>query len=225
MNDRMRTGMAEASRLTRAGRLAEATAVIQRTLRAVPAPEGLSTTTDLESIDAVFRVVDAIPLPTEVSAQRPAHHLSISETATLPPSDVAMSPPQNGGASAELIDTRPDLREDQHSGRPSTILHTREITRADSTHRRGLRDLLASARHFALPGVASAGQHPYPYWTGHGARFSQGVGLSRDPAPTRLEPAATSYTSPVDIAGKPCLWSSCCMAVRRPLTISPPAPG
>ena len=151
MNDRMRTGMAEASRLTRAGRLAEATAVIQRTLRAVPAPEGLSTTTDLESIDAVFRVVDAIPLPTEVSAQTPDHHLSISETATLPPSDVAMSPPQNGGASAELTDTRPDLREDQHSGTPSTILHTREITRADSIHRRGLRDLLASARHFALP--------------------------------------------------------------------------
>ena len=150
MNDRMRTGMAEASRLTRAGRLTEATAVIQRTLRAVPAPEALSTTTDLESIDAVFRVVDTVPLPTEVSAQTPAHHLSISETATLPPSDVAMSPPQNGGASAELIDTRPDLREDQHSGAPSTILHTREITRADSIHRRGLRRLLASARHFAL---------------------------------------------------------------------------
>ena len=143
MNDRMRTGMAEVSRLTRAGRLAEATAVIQRTLRAVPAPEGLSTTTDLESIDAVFRVVDADSLPTEVSAQRPDH-------------------PQNGGASAELTDTRPDPREDQHSGRPSTILHTREITRADSTHRRGLRDLLASARHFALPRSGVSGPAAIP---------------------------------------------------------------
>ena len=60
----------------------------------------------------------------EVSALGPDHHPSTSETATLPPSDVAMSPPQNGSASAELIDTPPDLREDQHSGTPSTILHT-----------------------------------------------------------------------------------------------------
>ena len=59
MNDRMHSGMAEASRLTRAGRLAEATAVIQRTLQGVLAPEGLSTTIDPESIDASFRVVDA----------------------------------------------------------------------------------------------------------------------------------------------------------------------
>lgn len=150
MNDRMRTGMAEVSRLTRAGRLAEATAVIQRTLRAVPAPEAVSTTTDLESIDAVFRVVDAASLPTEVSAQRPDYHSCISEAATQPPPDVAMSPPQDGSASAELTDTGPDLREDQHSGAPSTILHTCEIKCPDSTHR-GLRDLLASAPHFVLP--------------------------------------------------------------------------
>src|SRR5260370_10382550 len=37
MNDRIQTGMAEATRLTRAGRLAEATALIQRTLAGVPA--------------------------------------------------------------------------------------------------------------------------------------------------------------------------------------------
>lgn len=38
MNDRMQAGMAEARRLVRAGRLAEATAMIQRTLGSVPAP-------------------------------------------------------------------------------------------------------------------------------------------------------------------------------------------
>src|SRR5260370_24179371 len=36
--DRMQAGMAEATRLVRAGRLAEATALIQRTLGSVPAP-------------------------------------------------------------------------------------------------------------------------------------------------------------------------------------------
>src|SRR5258708_9089407 len=38
MNDSMQAGMAEATRLMRAGRLAEATAMIQRTLGRVPAP-------------------------------------------------------------------------------------------------------------------------------------------------------------------------------------------
>src|SRR5450759_3232005 len=37
MNDRMQDVMAEATRLTRTGRLAEATAMLQRTLTAVPA--------------------------------------------------------------------------------------------------------------------------------------------------------------------------------------------
>ena len=151
MNDRMRTGMAEATRLTRAGRLTEATAIIQRTLRGMLAPETSSTITDPETIDAAFHVVDAVPLPTMVSTLRPDHHSRIFEGATLPPPDVATSPPQNRSASAEYTDTRPDLREDQHSGTLSSILHTRETKRADSTHRRDLRSLLASARHSALP--------------------------------------------------------------------------
>ena len=40
MNDHMQTAMAEATRLTRAGRLAEATTLIQRTLESMSAPEG-----------------------------------------------------------------------------------------------------------------------------------------------------------------------------------------
>ena len=38
MNDHMQAGMAEATRLTRAGRLVEATRIIQRTLKGEPAP-------------------------------------------------------------------------------------------------------------------------------------------------------------------------------------------
>jgi poly(hydroxyalkanoate) depolymerase family esterase len=135
MNDRLRTGMAKASRLTRAGRLTEATATIQRMLRAVLVP----TPTDPEPVDATFVVVDAVPLPTEVSTQTPEYHSSIIEAATLPPPNVATS-------SAESTDAR---LEDHHSGGPSTILRTGESTRADSTGRRGLRGLLTSARHVA----------------------------------------------------------------------------
>jgi hypothetical protein len=44
MNDRMGTGMAEVTRLTRAGQIIEATAVIQRTLRGMVAPDASSHT-------------------------------------------------------------------------------------------------------------------------------------------------------------------------------------
>src|ERR671932_1799085 len=43
MNDDLRAGMAEATRLTLAGRLAEATAAIQRTLGNLPAPDVVAT--------------------------------------------------------------------------------------------------------------------------------------------------------------------------------------
>ena len=49
MNDHMQDGMAEATRLTRAGRLSEAMAVIQRTLRGMPTthrPTAASSNTD-----------------------------------------------------------------------------------------------------------------------------------------------------------------------------------
>jgi poly(hydroxyalkanoate) depolymerase family esterase len=151
MNDSMRTGLAEATRLTRAGRLTEATAIIQRTLRGMLAPETSSTITDPESVDAAFRVVDEVSLPTVVSAQRPEHHARIFEEATLPPPDVAISPPQDKSTSADHTDTRLGLGEDQDSGTLSPGLHTRETKRTDSTHPRGLRGLLASVRHSALP--------------------------------------------------------------------------
>ncbi len=69
MNDRMQDVMAEATRLTRAGRLAEATAMIQRTLTAVPA-------TTISEVDtsradapsgAELRGIDTSPPSTETA--------------------------------------------------------------------------------------------------------------------------------------------------------------
>lgn len=60
MNDQMQAAMAEAARLTRAGRLAEATALIQRTLGGMSAPVGRATRADAPN-EAVVRVVEVPP--------------------------------------------------------------------------------------------------------------------------------------------------------------------
>jgi len=61
MDERMRAGMAEATRLTREGRLAEATALIQQTLRGAFPANGTTVTPDDNIIDAEFYVVDDTP--------------------------------------------------------------------------------------------------------------------------------------------------------------------
>src|SRR5438046_3658569 len=63
MNDHMQAGMAEATRLTRAGRLVEATRIIQRTLKGEPAPGVSSVEPDSADtpIEGEFRVVDDFP--------------------------------------------------------------------------------------------------------------------------------------------------------------------
>ena len=60
MNDRIQAGMAEATRLTRAGRLAEATALIQRTLVGVPATNVSAAEPNRAGapIEAEFRMLD-----------------------------------------------------------------------------------------------------------------------------------------------------------------------
>ncbi len=60
MNDQMQAAMAEATRLTHAGQLAEATALIQRTLGGMPAAAGRSTRADAP-IEAEVRVVEDTP--------------------------------------------------------------------------------------------------------------------------------------------------------------------
>ena len=61
MNDHMQAGMAEATRLTRAGRLVEATQIIQRTLKGEPAPGMSRVEPDNAPIEGEFRVVDDYP--------------------------------------------------------------------------------------------------------------------------------------------------------------------
>ncbi len=69
MNDRMQAGMAEATRLTRAGRLAEATAIIQRTLWRATSTDGSAAGPSSADapIEAEFRVVDNSPPSTETA--------------------------------------------------------------------------------------------------------------------------------------------------------------
>ncbi len=71
MNEAMRAGMLEATRLIRARGLLEATVTIQRTLRGIVAPDAAAdspgATTDAP-IEGTFRVIDAGSLPSPGSA-------------------------------------------------------------------------------------------------------------------------------------------------------------
>jgi poly(hydroxyalkanoate) depolymerase family esterase len=68
VNDQMQAAMAEATRLTRAGRLAEATALIQRTLGGISAPKGRFTSADVPN-EAGVRVVEVTPTVPEPTIQ------------------------------------------------------------------------------------------------------------------------------------------------------------
>ncbi len=68
MNDQMQAAMAEATRLTRAGRLAEATALIQRTLGGISTPIGRFTRADVPN-EAGVRVVEVTPTLPEPTTQ------------------------------------------------------------------------------------------------------------------------------------------------------------
>lgn len=107
MNEGMRAGMLEATRLTRAGRLLEATATIQRTLRGMLAPDvaadTIGQTTDAPIEDTTFRVIDAVPLP---------------------PLGGADVPHGREHASTELTDTEPSPRTVVHRGRFLTGSYT-----------------------------------------------------------------------------------------------------
>ena len=110
---RMVAGMAEATRLTRAGQLLQATAIIQDTLRGMPmrkASSHATACTDDKIIDVSFRVIDEAPSPTEGPPPRRL--------------------PSPGSASAEFTKGR----EEQHSGVSSTSHDS-----AQSEHREPMR--------------------------------------------------------------------------------------
>ena len=81
MKGGMYAGMLEATRLTHAGRLHEATAAIQRTLRGTLVPDvaadTLSRTTDAP-VEGAFRVIDVTPPPmTEPTDTQPSWRASV----------------------------------------------------------------------------------------------------------------------------------------------------
>ena len=99
MNDQMQTGMAEATRLTQEGRLAEATEVIQRALRgdfsAADAPSGPGGPT----IEVPSRLVDGTSRPT--APPRPEKAGRPLRRAPKQPRGFRAAPP--GGASGEPV--------------------------------------------------------------------------------------------------------------------------
>src|ERR687896_1571863 len=223
MNDRMGTGMAEATRLTRTGQIIEATAVIQRTLRGMVAPDASSHTVN-EPIDVPFHVFDAAPLSPEAARQGPDQQMRTGAVITLPPPDVAVSPHESGSASAERTDTRADLREEgQYSGAPPTLQRTPGRKRAGSTpaEPEWAARLRATLRS---PHGGPGGPLSMPMPEQARSDIWAGGSFSMGPIPTMPDPVPISYTSPVAIAGKLCLWSLCSMAVRRPQRISPLVP-
>jgi poly(hydroxyalkanoate) depolymerase family esterase len=88
MNDSFRHSVIEATRLTRAGRLADATAFLQRGLRGDPKPDASNTIVDVpdEPVDRVSAVIDIVPDKVELTAPQPSlRHLQTSETNTSVP--------------------------------------------------------------------------------------------------------------------------------------------
>ncbi|MGH8579945.1 MAG: extracellular catalytic domain type 1 short-chain-length polyhydroxyalkanoate depolymerase [Gammaproteobacteria bacterium] len=132
MNGRMGPGMAEATRLTRASQLSEATALIRRTLQCVLASNATANTTD-EPVDAPFRVFDADPLPTDGSAQAPNRQSDTHTVLKLPAPDVAVSTHERESAYSERTDTRSDPSGEHLSEASAPVLHARGGERAEST--------------------------------------------------------------------------------------------
>jgi poly(hydroxyalkanoate) depolymerase family esterase len=93
MDDRMKAGMAEATRLTRAGRLAEATAVIQQTLQGAFPVNGTTVTPDDTIIDAEFHVVDDTPPATTM--EKPSENSAFWKGTPVPPHGTQPSMPVN----------------------------------------------------------------------------------------------------------------------------------
>ena len=95
MNDRMRASMAEATRLTRAGRLAEATALIQRTLgiARISDPSEEEPESATTPVEAEYHIVnDSIP-----SSETPARNISPGQKLGAPVESATLRPAAGPG--------------------------------------------------------------------------------------------------------------------------------
>ena len=105
MSDQMQAGMDEATRLTREGRLAEATTVIKRTLgftfSPTASPAGLSSAD--EQMEAAFHVVDRAPQPKAPSRPDRANKHALRR-APRPPRRRRGEPPWSGNVSGATVD-------------------------------------------------------------------------------------------------------------------------
>ncbi|AFY79027.1 esterase, PHB depolymerase family [Pleurocapsa sp. PCC 7327] len=121
MDDRMLAGITEATRLTRAGKLMEATALIQQTLQGMCSPKASSDTTNRpgdEPIDVSFEVIGAEPRHAEGSTRQN----NTSSVARLLPLDVTGgSSQENKRAYTKPTNARPNPGEKRHAGAHTTI--------------------------------------------------------------------------------------------------------
>jgi poly(hydroxyalkanoate) depolymerase family esterase len=112
MSDQMQAGMEEATRLTREGRLAEATAVIQRTLggtfSSTASPDGLSSAD--EPMEAPFHVVYRAPQPKAPSRPDRTNKHALRR-APRPPRRHRGEPPWSGNVSGDVSGATVDLPE------------------------------------------------------------------------------------------------------------------
>lgn len=107
MNDQMLAGIAEATRLTREGRLSEATTLIQRTLHGTYAQETASTSAGHrvdQPIDVTYQVIDAIPDSLEPSLHQPDQTNSATVHDTFVPSDRTIASGTSKPGAVEVID-------------------------------------------------------------------------------------------------------------------------
>jgi len=124
MDDRMLAGMAEATRLTRAGQLIEATALIQRTLQGTLVPEAVVDPTARPTdapIDVTFQVIDPAPRPRERSTQGPVERTSTSLRGEFRQPDLADAARASARASVAGLDVPPFPQADWPAQAPSPI--------------------------------------------------------------------------------------------------------
>ena len=137
MDERMRAGMAEATRLTREGRLAEATALIQQTLRGVFPANGTTVTPDDNIIDAEFYVVDDTP-PATTTEEPTTEHTPFWKGLPVPPREARPTMP----ASIPFLNSK---HQSAHGYSPPTRERSAHADQVDRTSGRFIDGVYTSA--------------------------------------------------------------------------------